>query len=1203
MNGSPSSGQVLSQSQCEGLAQPPNYTARGDLLSDAFFLAPAVRALTPEIIAAEQRTASALTDAMSRGNKFQWAAAAKAQFDLLLGVFGSSHPTTLKSQSNMAFVAGLIGDRVTAERLLPSAYNGLLTRLGPASTDTRIAQFNYQLYLVRAGRCSEARKLKNDFDARLSQWEAAPRETLTEAEARQCSVILARGAPLPRQLVRSALVRSMVKGNPALSTRLPTGAAADDIVKRTGELTAVGETLQTLPGLERDTRKLLADAKAVFGESTEPYALIEVYLGSILEDQGRASEAVGLLSHSFLVLAGLGSGKVDDAYFFLIRALIASSRCGDALALTKGTLPSEASALLKPASSMATSVATPLTFDNMPLGQLKELLNAGRTAEAVTLGRETTSRARESGSPTLQALANMLLGAALEADGRLGEAEQLLRQPTLDVATGWQESGQGYQVLGLLELQRGAFDSAARIFRPIAEKMVAAGNPAGTESVNLLTGALIGAGRLGEAESWAGKAITLAGTQPENALIAARAFDILGDISAASDDYARAETAYASGIRQIDAQAGARFRQGAGLRSVMRYKRAVMLEGLGRHGEAVSESRGAVQKSPASASLTPAQKSIQQMRIAHVELIGGQYASAVQRLRPLCSGLGGLAAGDLLQSTIESDCATLLALGLNGVAVSGGARAAGFNEAFVVAQRSEVSRAGAAIARAGARRTLAGDGAALVDRYEAALARRTAIDRAIAAASGGGDTAALRALGDRRAEEDRIAAEAMAEISRRYPRYWDLVRPAPVPATEFQRPSSSLLRPDEALLIWMIPRGPEKGLAFAVSRDRAGWAEIALSGAEIKNRVMKLRAAIAASRSAPAGAGRDTKGAGFDRQAAYELYQALLGSPAIQAVISDKPSLIIAPAGPMTSLPPAVLVTKPPAGGTRADADPETLRATPWLLRSKALTVVPSAASLKTLRETPTTASNRPRDALLAFADPDFGGRDGQKVPVPVAVRGFADYYDDEVPLADAIRSLPRLPGTLIEAEALRRTVGGRAQDILGGRAATKAALFERSNDGRLANVRVVDFATHGLVAGEMRGLAEPALVLAAGKKPEDSLLTASEAAGLRFNADWVLLSACSTASADYPGAGGLSGLARAFFFAGARSLLVSHWRIRDDIAARLVPTVIRAQYASGLGRAEALQQASLAVLDDPRLDAADPAAWAPFVLVGVPER
>jgi len=166
---------------------------------------------------------------------------------------------------------------------------------------------------------------------------------------------------------------------------------------------------------------------------------------------------------------------------------------------------------------------------------------------------------------------------------------------------------------------------------------------------------------------------------------------------------------------------------------------------------------------------------------------------------------------------------------------------------------------------------------------------------------------------------------------------------------------------------------------------------------------------------------------------------------------------------------------------------------------------------------------------------------------------------------------------------------------------------MSRNADGRLAKVRVLEFATHAAFANELPGLAEPALVLAAGPGPEDELFLASEATQLRLNAEWVLLSACDTASPDSPEVRGLSGLSRAFFFAGARSLMVSHWHVDDAVTSRLIPAVMAAERDEpGLSRAQALRKASLAILDDPALDrdgftVASPAAWAPFVLVGDP--
>ena len=159
-----------------------------------------------------------------------------------------------------------------------------------------------------------------------------------------------------------------------------------------------------------------------------------------------------------------------------------------------------------------------------------------------------------------------------------------------------------------------------------------------------------------------------------------------------------------------------------------------------------------------------------------------------------------------------------------------------------------------------------------------------------------------------------------------------------------------------------------------------------------------------------------------------------------------------------------------------------------------------------------------------------------------------------------------------------------------------------------LADYRVVYFATHGLVAGDIKGLAEPSLALsipAQSSDTDDGLLTASEVAQLKLNAEWVVLSACNTIAGDKPGAEALSGLARAFFYAGARALLVSHWAVNSAAATRLTTSTFDILKADPkLGRAEALRRAMLSYLNDTSDPMnAYPAYWAPFEIVGEGDR
>jgi CHAT domain-containing protein len=217
------------------------------------------------------------------------------------------------------------------------------------------------------------------------------------------------------------------------------------------------------------------------------------------------------------------------------------------------------------------------------------------------------------------------------------------------------------------------------------------------------------------------------------------------------------------------------------------------------------------------------------------------------------------------------------------------------------------------------------------------------------------------------------------------------------------------------------------------------------------------------------------------------------------------------------------------------------------------------------------------------------------------ATRGYSEVWQganlEQTKLAQA---LPSLLDTADELKAVAARLGAPAGDIHLAQDASETTVKRAA----LADYRVVYFATHGLVAGDVKGLAEPALALTLPKQPsevDDGLLTASEVAQLKLNADWVVLSACNTIAGDKPGAEALSGLARAFFYAGARALLVSHWSVDTEAATRLTTTtfdILKTDREAG--RAEALRRAMLAYMNDTSdVLNAYPAFWAPFSVIG----
>ena len=168
-----------------------------------------------------------------------------------------------------------------------------------------------------------------------------------------------------------------------------------------------------------------------------------------------------------------------------------------------------------------------------------------------------------------------------------------------------------------------------------------------------------------------------------------------------------------------------------------------------------------------------------------------------------------------------------------------------------------------------------------------------------------------------------------------------------------------------------------------------------------------------------------------------------------------------------------------------------------------------------------------------------------------------------------------------------------------------------------LSAVKVVAFATHGLVPGDLNGLNQPALALTApkiaGSKEGDGLLTMGEILGLKLDADWIVLSACNTGAGSGIGAEAISGLGRAFFYAGARALLVSNWPVETNSARELTTALFSRQAkAPDLDRAEALRQAMLELIDrgGQREGSASgklvyayahPIFWAPFSVIGDP--
>jgi CHAT domain-containing protein len=472
------------------------------------------------------------------------------------------------------------------------------------------------------------------------------------------------------------------------------------------------------------------------------------------------------------------------------------------------------------------------------------------------------------------------------------------------------------------------------------------------------------------------------------------------------------------------------------------------------------------------------------------------------------------------------------------------------------------------------------------------------VDRSLASALGSPEsqrnTAAADAIRGRRAEIQSQLAAVVAKLEKDFPDYAALASPKALKVTEVQQ----LLGADEALIYWMIDEN--RSFVFALTREAFDWQVIPLGEKELTAGVGYFRRGldVGVLDSPEALSGKKVL---FDLPLANRFYNALLGP--VASVVRTKRHLLVVPSGPLTALPFHLLVTDPPPG----EADIHSLalyREAAWLLRRHAVTVLPSVSSLRTLRVlAPKQQAARP---MVGFGDPVFdaaaaGARRPAKRAPKAASRSYTDFWQGiGVDRGELAKALPRLEDTADELKAVAKNLGAPAGDIYLRNAASEGTVKRLP----LADFRVVYFATHGLVAGDVKGLGEPSLALTIPKQPtdlDDGLLTASEIAQLKLNADWVVLSACNTIAGDKPGAEALSGLARSFFYAGARALLVSHWAVSSAAATRLtISTFDNLKINPAIGRAEALRRAMFVYLNDassPRN--AYPAFWGPFALIG----
>jgi len=531
--------------------------------------------------------------------------------------------------------------------------------------------------------------------------------------------------------------------------------------------------------------------------------------------------------------------------------------------------------------------------------------------------------------------------------------------------------------------------------------------------------------------------------------------------------------------------------------------------------------------------------------------------------------------------------------------------------AFQLADTARGRRVQSAIAASGARAMATKPELADLVRREQDSRKQTAALNALLAEvlSKPRDEQVADIVADLKARIDKqrdIRGDLMSTIERRYPDYASLINPQPATVAD----AREALNSDEALVSFFV--GEDRSFVWAVpGSGEAKFAGIDAGEEDIDDVVALIRGALEPN--------AETLGdiPPFDVETAFDAYQQLLQP--VEDGWKSAPNLVVVAHGPLGWLPLAVLPTK---AIDLAEVE-ETLftgyRTVPWLVRDHAVSRVPSVSALALLRKLPPGKAER--KPFAGFGDPLFN--EGQKAAPAsgtravgtggVKTRGMV-LARRAAPTAEAAGSmklgaLPRLPDTADEIRSIALALNADpSQTLFTGEKASEG--FVKKAD--LSGFKVLAFAAHGLVPGELEGLQEPALALSSPEVAgggDDGLLTMSEILALRLDADWVILSACNTGAAGGAGAEAVSGLGRAFFYAGTRSLLVSNWPVESASARKLTTELFRVHAAEpALPRAQALRKSMLSLIDGPGFvdgsgksvfSYAHPLFWAPFSLIG----
>ncbi|HXA02299.1 MAG TPA: CHAT domain-containing tetratricopeptide repeat protein [Cytophagaceae bacterium] len=261
-----------------------------------------------------------------------------------------------------------------------------------------------------------------------------------------------------------------------------------------------------------------------------------------------------------------------------------------------------------------------------------------------------------------------------------------------------------------------------------------------------------------------------------------------------------------------------------------------------------------------------------------------------------------------------------------------------------------------------------------------------------------------------------------------------------------------------------------------------------------------------------------------------------------------------------------------------------------YLLEEKDVRIL---SDLKELMN-PVSVLNKNHNGLI-IGDPDFNRIYQQTPPGNIDERS--------VDMNEMLRSgVTPLPGTKDETDHISQLLTGSGWNIV----LLQKKQATEENLKSIRDIRVLHLATHGffLKENDGKGIENPLLrsgLLLSGASQsnnifsgEDGILTAYEAMSLNLeNTEIVILSACETGLGELRSGEGVYGLQRAFRAAGAKSIVMSLWKVNDATTNELM-TAFYSEWLKTGNKIEAFRNAQMLI----KSKYPDPYYWAPFVLI-----